>query len=81
MLNLTLDEILTLCREYDRIYGNFPESEYEGFGIFEFILEELNAQGKISDIELSGLVDNIRDSIDTDGNPIYSKYFLHSTYP
>ena len=71
MLNLTLDEILTLCREYDRIYGNFPESEYEGFGVFEFILEELNAQGKISDIELSELIDTIRDSKDAAGDPIY----------
>ena len=50
---LNIEELFELCEEYDATYGDYPESIYEGKAVFEFIMEKLVEQGKISDHDLS----------------------------
>jgi len=32
------DKLRAICDAYDRYHGRYPESAYEGFGIFEFYI-------------------------------------------
>ena len=36
---ITLDEICRYCIQYDKEYSSYPESEWEGIGIFEYIID------------------------------------------
>ena len=38
---LTKDELKRLCDDYDNRYGAYPESEFEGEAVYEFILAKL----------------------------------------
>lgn len=39
MKEISLDRLADYCRAYDEIYGHYPESEYEGEGVLEFVFE------------------------------------------
>jgi hypothetical protein len=37
--SISLDRLSDYCQAYDEIYGNYPESEWEGNDVVEFVLE------------------------------------------
>jgi hypothetical protein len=39
---ITLQKLLDFCEKYDKEYGSYPKSIYEGLSFFEFILEEIH---------------------------------------
>ncbi len=41
---LSLDQLKELCKKYDKENGNYPESEYEGYSMYEYICEELGLE-------------------------------------
>jgi hypothetical protein len=38
---LTIEELKKLCDNYDECMGSWPESEFEGKTIYEWIIEKL----------------------------------------
>lgn len=41
---ITMERLKELCNAYDDVYGSFPESQYEGEGVLEYILETYKPQ-------------------------------------
>jgi hypothetical protein len=40
----TLEDIKRLCLQYDKLYGYYPESYYEGMALYEFIIDSLDTK-------------------------------------
>ena len=38
---ISLNELKKMCKEYDRVNGQYPESFYEGLAVFRFIVEQM----------------------------------------
>lgn len=41
---LTLDELRRFCRDYDRDMKSFPESAYEGWSVYRYIVKRQSEQ-------------------------------------
>lgn len=39
--SITLEELASLCKEYDLVHGCYPESFNEGSSVYKFIMEKL----------------------------------------
>ena len=43
---MTIEELRALCITYDKKYGDYVESSFEGEAVFYFILEELGMRDR-----------------------------------
>jgi hypothetical protein len=43
MKSITIDELKKLCEEYDSTFSSYPEHQYEGMEVFEFICKKLDS--------------------------------------
>lgn len=41
---MDLDELRRLCMQYDKKYGTYPESTFEGMSVYSFIYEKVTGQ-------------------------------------
>jgi hypothetical protein len=46
METLTIADLERLCRDYDRRYGGYPEHEYEGWAVLQFIRAKLTGSSE-----------------------------------
>lgn len=42
---MTLEQLEQFCRDYDACYGRWPENEYEGWALWEYIQGRLKGLG------------------------------------
>lgn len=47
--SISLYELMVLCKSYDSTNGCYPESEYEGLEVFEFIIDKSLLTGIFND--------------------------------
>ena len=46
-VNMTMRKLKTLCDAYDSVNGKWPESEWEGKSVYEFIVNQIsNSNGE-----------------------------------
>lgn len=47
-MNISIEQLKNLIMKYDYDHGEYPESDYEGLSVYEFILQELGIPSDIT---------------------------------
>jgi len=45
-MEVPIEKVKQICREYDEAYGSFPESQYEGKALWNYIATEVGVNGE-----------------------------------
>lgn len=74
-MNISIEQLKNLIIKYDICNGSYPESEYEGLEVYNFICEELGIKSLLEDCfyprdRYENLLDEARKILNDDSNRI-----------
>ena len=49
-MEIQIEKLKELCINYDDYFGNYPESQFEGVAVFNFICEKLGLKEKLENL-------------------------------
>ena len=60
---ITLDTICKYCIKYDKYYYSYPESEWEGIGVFDYIIDCMESDHLLSSDQANKIRHDITEKI------------------
>ena len=60
---ITLDTICKYCIQYDKYYYSYPESEWEGIGVFDYIIDCMESDHLLSSDQANKIRHDITEKI------------------